>query len=62
MKKIIFIFILSVAIAACGVKGDPLPPIGEEKIGRGKPTYRRAAKKIALPDPGDEEEEEDTKE
>ena len=32
----------------CGVKGDPLPPEKPTEIGRGKPTYRRAAERINL--------------
>lgn len=63
MKVLIAFILLSVFMAGCGVKSDPLPPLGEEKIGRGKPTFRKAAKKISIPatpaDANDDEEDED---
>ena len=31
-----------VFIAACGVKGDPVPPQAPPPIGRGKPSYSKA--------------------
>jgi len=37
---------------ACGVKGKPLPPLEPAAIGRGAPTYKRAAeqaKPIVVP-------------
>jgi len=52
-------------LVSCGVKGDPLPPERPTQIGRGKPTYSRAAKKINLmpqapiEDPDKDKEDED---
>ena len=44
-------------LAGCGVKGDPLPPERPVEMGRGRPTYQRATKKIMVEkDPGDGEE------
>lgn len=42
---------------ACGVKGKPLPPLEPASIGRGAPTYKRAAEQAkpvvvpGLPEP-----------
>ncbi len=36
----VFIFLF---LGACGVKGKPLPPLEPAEIGRGVPTYKRAA-------------------
>ena len=30
-------------VAACGVKGKPLPPLEPPTIGRGAPSYKRTA-------------------
>lgn len=35
-------------LAACGVKGDPLPPEKSAEIGRGRPTYKRAVEEIKV--------------
>ena len=51
---------LVIALAAtggCGVKGDPLPPERPPRMGRGRPTYRKAAEKIKLDTRGDDEDE-----
>lgn len=42
-----------VGLGGCGVKGDPLPPERPPRMGRGRPTYRKAAEKIKL-EPGAE--------
>ena len=39
-----------VLIAGCGVKGDPVPPGTPAELGRGQPTYKRAAEEFAFPD------------
>ena len=46
MKKILFITTL--ALVGCGVKGDPVPPNREAYIGRGRPTYKGATEKIKV--------------
>ena len=45
------------ALAACGVKGDPLPPEKPVEVGRGRPTYRRATEGIRVEkhDPADDD-------
>ncbi len=35
-------------LAACGVKGDPLPPEKPVELGRGRPTYKRATEGISI--------------
>lgn len=34
------------ALLACGVKGDPQPPMQPAFLGRGKPTYDQATQEI----------------
>ncbi len=44
-----FKIILLVAVlgaAACGVKNDPIPPITQEEIGRGKPLYNQGGQDL----------------
>jgi hypothetical protein len=41
-------FSLVLALPACGVKGDPLPPEKPTELGRGRPTYRRASEEIVI--------------
>jgi hypothetical protein len=43
VKRIISIVLGTGLFAACGVKGKPLPPLEPAEIGRGAPTYKRAA-------------------
>ncbi len=41
------------AFNACGVKSKPLPPLEPAEIGRGAPTYKRAAeqaKPMSIPE------------
>ncbi len=59
MMNRMIIFLAGAVILGCGVKSDPLPPLGEEKIGRGKPTFRKAAKNISIPTSTAEPEEDD---
>lgn len=40
---IAFALLASTALVNCGVKGKPLPPLEPAEIGRGAPTYKRAA-------------------
>lgn len=35
-------------LAACGVKGDPLPPEKPVELGRGRPTYKRATEGLKI--------------
>lgn len=49
-----------VAASACGVKGDPLPPERPAELGRGRPTYKRAAERVkVVPTVEEETDEED---
>ena len=43
----------------CGVKGPPLPPDTPTEIGRGKPSYQRAMRKVPIDNYADEYENED---
>lgn len=48
-KKLrIFEVIAALVLAGCGVKGDPLPPLTPAELGRGRPTYHRAAEEIKI--------------
>lgn len=40
---------LMVLVGACGVKGNPLPPLTPPELGRGSPTFRRATQDLAFP-------------
>ncbi len=45
---------------ACGVKGDPVPPERPAELGRGKPSFKRAAERVkVVPQPKDPLEETD---
>lgn len=55
MTAILGSFLLMFFIASCGVKGKPMPPLEPAEIGRGAPTYKRAAeqaKPSMVPDAG----------
>jgi len=61
--------LLTLFVLNCGVKGDPLPPERPAELGRGRPTYRRAAERVkVIPQPkevldeDDEEADEETEE
>lgn len=41
--KVVLFFSSVIFLASCGVKGKPLPPLEPAAIGRGAPTYKRAA-------------------
>jgi hypothetical protein len=56
------ILIVALWISGCGVKGDPLPPDRPPDLGRGRPTYKRAAESLKIeksPRVKDEDEDED---
>ena len=44
LNKFLYCLLL-LALASCGVKGRPLPPIIPPTLGRGEPTYSEATKK-----------------
>jgi hypothetical protein len=44
LNKVLLCFLL-LAVASCGVKGRPLPPLNPATLGRGEPTYSEATKK-----------------
>ncbi|WP_413576443.1 hypothetical protein ACLVWU_00205 [Bdellovibrio sp. HCB290] len=45
LNKSLLLFIASVFIAGCGVKGAPLPPLTPPPLGRGEPTYSEKTRK-----------------
>ena len=57
----ISVLLFAFAIAACGVRGDPVPPKKPSDLGRGQPTYRKATEKIPLQNysPNEDEEKEE---
>ncbi len=42
--------VLSMTLAACGVRGAPQPPLTPPELGRGQPTFKRATEGFAFPD------------
>ncbi|MBX7230608.1 MAG: hypothetical protein K1X29_00850 [Bdellovibrionales bacterium] len=40
-------FVVAMSLS-CGVKGDPLPPLKPSELGRGRPTFKRAAETIKV--------------
>lgn len=46
LNKLLYCFVL-LALAGCGVKGRPLPPLNPAPLGRGEPVYSDATKKKA---------------
>lgn len=59
LRALIF-SLLTALVSACGVKGDPLPPEKPADLGRGRPTYKKAAEKVKIiPARQNEKEEEE---
>lgn len=55
-RSAISVFIISLLLGACGVKGKPQPPLTAPVLGRGEPNYSKATEKVKLkkkPIPGD---------
>jgi hypothetical protein len=50
---------VALILNGCGVKGDPLPPEKPVEMGRGRPTYKRAAGTIVLEPESVEDEKRD---
>jgi hypothetical protein len=46
MKKFLISTAISFLLAACGVKGDPKPPLTPASLGHGQPSFKRATKDI----------------
>lgn len=44
-SKLTFIFIFSLGLFGCGVKGVPLPPLNPAPLGRGEPVFKEATEK-----------------
>jgi hypothetical protein len=42
------LILLSFFMSACGVKGQPQPPLTAPVLGRGEPSYSKAAEKVKL--------------
>jgi hypothetical protein len=38
------------SFSACGVRGDPQPPLAPSELGRGKPTFKRSTAEFAFPE------------
>lgn len=47
--RLTLLLLLSLALNACGVRGDPIPPGTPAELGRGKPNYKRATQELAFP-------------
>lgn len=64
MKQVFWLMCVFMFLAACGVKGDPLPPEDPPYIGRGKPSFKKAAERfdIRTEDIADESENNDEEE
>jgi hypothetical protein len=48
--KTFFCLALLASLEACGVRGDPQPPLTPTELGRGKPTFKRSTEEFAFPD------------
>lgn len=48
MIRIVFLSTLVFVFTACGVKGDPQPPLEPPQLGRGKPTFKKAAESVKI--------------
>ena len=48
IKNGILFILATLALAACGVKGDPVPPERAAYIGRGRPTFKGATEGIKV--------------
>lgn len=46
--RILSILIVGGLVMNCGVKGDPLPPERPAELGRGRPTFKRAAERVKI--------------
>lgn len=44
--QLISVLFIGLLLGGCGVKGKPLPPLEPAEIGRGAPTYKRAAEQV----------------
>lgn len=66
MINILNLLLLIFFVTSCGVKGDPVAPGIPGEIGRGQPTYKKAAQKIKVKTnqrvADEDEEEEQSKE
>jgi hypothetical protein len=40
---------LAVSIAACGVRGNPQPPLMPSELGHGQPSFKRGTENLAYP-------------
>lgn len=58
MLRLLLILSTLGALVACGVKGDPRPPIEPANIGRGKPSFKKVGKELKINEEEDEEDEE----
>ncbi len=43
-----FVLAMTIVLQACGVKGDPLPPVTPAELGRGRPAYRGATEGLKV--------------
>ena len=50
-----FVILIALFASACGVKGDPKPPLTPAALGHGQPSFKRATKALATPPPVDAE-------
>ena len=44
--KTVKIFLISMALVGCGVKGDPKPPLTPAALGHGQPSFKRITKVV----------------
>ncbi len=46
--RLFFLLAIFQFCIACGVKGDPMPPLSPTVLGHGEPTFQKATEKIKI--------------
>lgn len=62
MKQYLLLLLSSLALTACGVRGDPRPPAAPTELGRGYPSFKSPKNRLTpIPLPSKAEIEADEK-
>ncbi len=47
--NLIWVVLIGLLVASCGVRGQPQPPLVPAELGRGEPGFKRASEEFAFP-------------